>query len=144
MQPGNRVETKQGPGTVQWTRNGPPTYATPVAVSVRLDSQRDRPGYSGTMFSVEEVRPAPVVVGSRVTVGPRYVMADHPPYAGRGTFEPDEYTTRTFRVVKLRPGGGQFRSAPSAALAPDRPGVDEGDEVVDISLTRLTVVEGQV
>lgn len=56
MRPGDRVETKLGAGTVQWTRNGPPDFDTPVAVSVSLDSQRNRPGYSGTVFPAHEVR----------------------------------------------------------------------------------------
>lgn len=57
--PGVRVSTPLGPAVVQWTRNGPPTYSTPIAVSVLLDSQRDRPGYGGTVFDAEKVQVIP-------------------------------------------------------------------------------------
>lgn len=70
-------------------------------------------------------------VGALVRVGPRYVMADHPPFSGRGHFEPDEWTGRTLRVVGL--------SGDGAALAPaDLLGADESDEVVHIHARRLT------
>lgn len=72
-------------------------------------------------------------VGDVVQVAPRYVMAEHPPFIGNGTFASDNYTGEVFRVVALR--------GFSAALAPtDLLEVDESDEVVDIVFRRLTVV----
>lgn len=78
----------------------------------------------------------PPPLGSLVTVGPKYVMAVHPPYGGRGYFEPDPWTGRTFRVVAVRV---YAVLPPSAALAdPTLLDVDETDEIVDIVLRRLS------
>ena len=55
---GDRVMTPAGAGTVVYVRNGPPDYATPVAISVRQDAHRDRPGYSGTVWPAAQVTPA--------------------------------------------------------------------------------------
>ncbi len=53
----------------------------------------------------------------------------------------DQWTGKTYRVVALRTS--KYGGAPSAALAPSNlVGVDESDEVVDISLQRLQV-EGE-
>lgn len=77
-----------------------------------------------------------VVVGALVIVGTRYVMADHPPYAGHGRQEPDEWTGRMFRVVALE--------GRDAALAPpDLLGVDSSDAVVSINMGRLTLAPHQ-
>lgn len=54
--PGTRVHTPHGNGSVAYIRMAPPSYATVEAVSVVLDGRRDRPGYSGTMYAVDDVR----------------------------------------------------------------------------------------
>ncbi len=79
-------------------------------------------------------------VGDLVRVGQRYVMSEHPPHVGNGTYVDDEYTGKVFRIVAIRPPG-KYRSCTGAALAlPGLVGVDESDEVVDIACGRLTVV----
>ena len=56
MNPGDRVHTPQGPGTVVYVRLGVgERYLIPQAISVRLDSQAGRPGYVGTIFDASEV-----------------------------------------------------------------------------------------
>jgi hypothetical protein len=46
------------PGRVVYQRMDPNTkYTTPQAVSVFLDSKRDKPGYAGSMFWANDVRP---------------------------------------------------------------------------------------
>jgi DnaJ-class molecular chaperone len=72
-----------------------------------------------------------LVVGQVVVVGPRYVMADAPPFAGNGRMEVDEWTDRAFRVVGFL--GDDARLAP-----PDLADADESDEVVSIHCRRLT------
>jgi hypothetical protein len=59
LQAGARVRTPLGAGTVVYTRNGPPDYATPTSVSVRLDKRSHDPRYTGTMFSASEVAEDP-------------------------------------------------------------------------------------
>lgn len=54
---GQRVNTPKGLGGVAYQRMAPPYYSTPEAVSVVLDSERDRIGYAGTIFKAEEVTP---------------------------------------------------------------------------------------
>ena len=54
MTQGQRVNTPVGAGTVAYVRMGGPNYSTPEAVSVRLD-KIDRPGYSGSMFPIDQV-----------------------------------------------------------------------------------------
>lgn len=69
-----------------------------------------------------------------VVVGPRYVMADDPPFIGNGRAEPDGYTGRIMRIVALH----HNHTPPSAELAPgDVLGADESDAIVDIPLRRL-------
>lgn len=53
---GTRVTTPRGPGTVAYVRNLPPAYTTPEAVSVVLDSDKDKPGYAGTIFRADVVQ----------------------------------------------------------------------------------------
>jgi hypothetical protein len=53
--PGDVVATTQGKGRVVYQRMAPPTYTDAEAVSVFLDSQADRLGYRGTMFSATSV-----------------------------------------------------------------------------------------
>lgn len=51
----------------------------------------------------------------------------------------DQWTGRTYRVVALR-DSSKYGGCRSAALAPSNlVGVDESDEVVDISLQRLSL-----
>lgn len=52
---GVRVSTPLGSGVVESTRNGPPDFSKPVAVSVILDEMRGRPRYTGTIFHVNLV-----------------------------------------------------------------------------------------
>ena len=59
MNKGDRVTTPLGTGTVAWLRLAPPLFVAPAAVSVVLDSQRDRRGYTGTMFPSEKVEVVP-------------------------------------------------------------------------------------
>ena len=70
-------------------------------------------------------------IGGLVTVGPKYVMAEHPPYAGNGTFEADEVTGRTFRVVG-------FRGICAVLALPDVVDADIRDEWTDLPCRRLT------
>lgn len=53
---GDRVLAKGEPGTVVYVRFAPPAFCRAVAVSVLLDKHRRRPGYSGTIFSRDDVR----------------------------------------------------------------------------------------
>jgi hypothetical protein len=71
-----------------------------------------------------------VRVGDVVVVGTRYVMADFPPYHGRGKQEADEWTGRQFRIVGFR--GRDAVLAPANII-----GADMSDEVVDINVGRL-------
>lgn len=54
---GDRVLTQRGYGTVVYVRMAAPDFVRPAAVSVLLDSQRERPGYSGTSFHARDVLP---------------------------------------------------------------------------------------
>lgn len=54
---GQRVSTPQGPGTVAYVRMAPLGYSVADAVSVVLDSEVNRPGYVGTVFQAENVKP---------------------------------------------------------------------------------------
>lgn len=74
-------------------------------------------------------------VGGIVEVGPRYVMAEHPPFAGRGRYEADEWTGKRFRVV------GFYRDEAARLAPPDLIGADESDEAVAIHCRRLSPVE---
>lgn len=53
----DRVHTPQGHGTVVYRRMASPTFSVPEAYSVRLDRKDGLPGYSGTMFSADDVAP---------------------------------------------------------------------------------------
>lgn len=44
-------------GKVIYVRMSPPEYVEVGAVGVRLDSKRDEPGYHGTVFRADRVRP---------------------------------------------------------------------------------------
>lgn len=57
FQRGQRVQTPLGPGQVAYQRMGPPNYSKPVAVSVVLDAKQNKPGYTGTIFDAEKVKP---------------------------------------------------------------------------------------
>lgn len=56
---GVAVRTPQGAGVVAYVRMAPPSYATVAAASVILDSKLGTPGYSGTVFPAEEIKPCP-------------------------------------------------------------------------------------
>jgi hypothetical protein len=56
---GQRVVTPHGPGAVAYVRMAAPDYARPEAYSVVLDSQRNRPGYAGSMYSAKDVHAEP-------------------------------------------------------------------------------------
>lgn len=73
-------------------------------------------------------------LGSLVVIGPRYVMADRPPYGGHGRYESDEWTGRTMRVVGYDKTGG-VKLAP-----PELVGADDSDEEVTAPARRLTLV----
>ena len=47
---GDRVQTPNGPGSVAYQRMAAPDYAEVAAVSVVLDSEQTRAGYTGTVF----------------------------------------------------------------------------------------------
>lgn len=44
-------------GRLVYQRMAPPDYSKPEAISVFLDSQRERSGYVGTIFPANQVRP---------------------------------------------------------------------------------------
>lgn len=46
-------------GTVAYVRMAPPGYTTVAAVSVVLDSERHRPGYTGSIFPADRVKVTP-------------------------------------------------------------------------------------
>lgn len=56
MHKGQRVNTPLGTGTVEYIRMSPPDYRNIQAVSVKLDSAKDRPGYVGTLFPPKDVK----------------------------------------------------------------------------------------
>ena len=54
---GERCQTPQGEGVVNYWRYAPPDYRTIASVSVRLDSQMPRfIPYQGTVFPATDVR----------------------------------------------------------------------------------------
>jgi hypothetical protein len=55
VQPGNGGPEQLG--TVAYLRMAAPDYCSAEAVCVILDAQRERPGYSGSMFPVAQVTP---------------------------------------------------------------------------------------
>lgn len=57
FQPGDRVEWRGRPGTVNYRRYHPADFTTVDAYSVLLDDQADRPNYSGTIVPAAEVGP---------------------------------------------------------------------------------------
>jgi hypothetical protein len=52
---GDRVMTPIGAGAIAYARMAPPDYSTAEAYSVVLDDQRNRPGYTSTLFAAEFV-----------------------------------------------------------------------------------------
>lgn len=53
---GDRVITKNGKlGTVVYIRFAPPSFNQILALSITLDERKENPGYTGTMFSVDDV-----------------------------------------------------------------------------------------
>jgi hypothetical protein len=54
---GDLVCTPCGKGKVEWVRMAGPDYLVPQAVSVRLDSKKDHPTYTGTVFPASDVMP---------------------------------------------------------------------------------------
>lgn len=52
---GQRVTTPRGAGAVAYQRLGAPDYCDAIAVSVVLDCERLRPGYTGTIFSADQI-----------------------------------------------------------------------------------------
>ena len=59
MKAGDRIITPQGIGTVQWTRNAPPTFTDVESVSVRVDAlAAGRFGYNGTVWPIGRLEPA--------------------------------------------------------------------------------------
>lgn len=73
-------------------------------------------------------------LGDVVKVGPRFVMADHPPFFGNHRFESDEWTDRVMRIVRFC-GVADLELAPANLV-----GVDGSDADVIIHHSRLTVV----
>lgn len=55
---GHPVITPLGKGIVVFCRMAAPNYSVAAAYSVRLDSRKHEPQYTGTMFSVNEVSDA--------------------------------------------------------------------------------------
>lgn len=81
---------------------------------------------------------ADLKIGMLVTVGPAYKMSDRAPHIGNGTYEADEWTGRTYRVVAVRKASGALGCDSVALADPLLIDVDESDEIVDISARRLT------
>lgn len=52
---GDRVFARGKSGTVVYRRMAPPTFSKAEAYSVVLDERRDVPGYTGTIFSAQDV-----------------------------------------------------------------------------------------
>ena len=77
-----------------------------------------------------------LTVGTLVKVGSCFVMGAR---VGQGSMEADKWTGHTYRVVAIRHSKitGQVSAALAAANLVE---VDESDEIVDIGVTRLTVV----
>lgn len=53
---GDRVITPHGPGSVVYKRMAPPTFSEVAVYSVKLDSHKGEPSYSGTIFQAEHVK----------------------------------------------------------------------------------------
>lgn len=51
-----RVITPQGPGTVVYARNAPPDYTEVAAYVVKLDSRKDHPTYTGTVYTPDQLK----------------------------------------------------------------------------------------
>jgi hypothetical protein len=83
----------------------------------------------------DQLRPGELAIGDLVTVGHRYVMAEHPPFIGNGKLETDAYTDTSWRIVAIRKSGMEIGLAD-----PRLEGVDESDEYVDMPLRRLIKV----
>lgn len=64
MRQGDRVLTAAGVGTVAYVRMAPPYYRVEAAVSVVLDARQGQPGYAGTIFAADDVRPVVEVAGA--------------------------------------------------------------------------------
>jgi hypothetical protein len=77
LKAGARVQTRLGTGTVVYTRNGPPDYTAPEAVSVRLDNRHDDPRYSGTMFAAGDVIPEGAPVFDILPAETQAIIIDH-------------------------------------------------------------------
>lgn len=52
MKDGNMVK-----GIVAYVRMAPPDYTEPEAVSVVLETKQNMPGYSGTIFPANKIKP---------------------------------------------------------------------------------------
>ena len=53
---GVRVLTPNGPGTIAYKRMKAPSYSEPDIYSVKLDSKKGFPLYSGTIFPAEQIK----------------------------------------------------------------------------------------
>jgi hypothetical protein len=53
---GKRVTTPNGPGEVVYVRMAGPDYSKAQAYSVKLDSKKSNPGYTGTMILASDVK----------------------------------------------------------------------------------------
>jgi len=73
FEPGERVTTPLGPGTIVYKRMAPPAYAEPEAYNVFLDDKKEIPGYTGTIIGaalVLELRKNPCrVIRPRRKIG---------------------------------------------------------------------------
>lgn len=52
----DRVDTDFGPGSILWKRMRGPEYVVAAVYSVKLDSKKDNPRYSGTIFQADKVK----------------------------------------------------------------------------------------
>lgn len=76
-------------------------------------------------------------VGDVVMVGPAFHMSVG---VSPAHYAADKWTGRTLRIVALRRANTEFGTCASAALAdPLLAGADESDEIVDISIRRLSL-----
>lgn len=57
FEPGDRVMTPCGPGTVVYYRMKPPSFDTVDAYSVKCDVNVSNPIYQGTIYRAEDVQP---------------------------------------------------------------------------------------
>jgi len=56
---GQRVVTPDGSGEVAYRRMTPPNYCEVDVYSVKLDSKKDHPTYSGTIYKSAQVHKEP-------------------------------------------------------------------------------------